>query len=396
MAEKLLLGMLKAGQKATKIAQLCRAEKDLFEILVQEKGRLKSNDLDFKTLADVFIQQVAKSELEKEFPGIGKRVYGEENNEFTNTLGETIFVKVEKTVEQTAELLAKVVDGNKSAPRLLAQAAHDNVEATSIYPTSDELKLVGECEINIDQVAFWIDPIDGTSQYVKGIEDGPVNCNHVHAKGLHCVTVLIGAYDIMTGLPIVGVVYQPFYKKMEPSGCWKEMCYWGICHNEKRITNCQHIFESNIEKRSNSSGYSVVSSTHDQLICNLIPKIPNAQVCVASGAGYKSLCVILGLVDVFVYSDDACYKWDTCATQAISMALGGNIVTLKKAMKCSNNNFHCDSLHPTQVKYKDQNPTPACPWANVGGLLVFNSSPRSKECTKKILEVASEMHLFEK
>lgn len=66
MAEKLLFGMLKAGQKATKIAQLCRAEESLFKILVQEKGRLKSNDMDFKTLADVFIQQVAKTELEKE------------------------------------------------------------------------------------------------------------------------------------------------------------------------------------------------------------------------------------------------------------------------------------------------------------------------------------------
>lgn len=64
MGDALIRGLLRCGIKANKIAQSCREKRELFEILVQEKGRLKSNDLDFKTLADVFIQQVVINELE--------------------------------------------------------------------------------------------------------------------------------------------------------------------------------------------------------------------------------------------------------------------------------------------------------------------------------------------
>ena len=63
MADRLMVSLLQAGAKASKIANLCRAEKTLFSILVQEKGKLQNNKVDFKTLADVFIQQVAKSEI---------------------------------------------------------------------------------------------------------------------------------------------------------------------------------------------------------------------------------------------------------------------------------------------------------------------------------------------
>lgn len=55
--------------------------------------------------------------ISTQFPGIGDRVYGEENNEFTNTLGETICVKVESSVDETSQLLGRVVNGNEIAPR---------------------------------------------------------------------------------------------------------------------------------------------------------------------------------------------------------------------------------------------------------------------------------------
>ena len=66
IAERLLTCLLRAGAKASKIAYQCRAEKTLFSILVQEKGTLQNDWLDFKTLADVFIQQVVKSEISLE------------------------------------------------------------------------------------------------------------------------------------------------------------------------------------------------------------------------------------------------------------------------------------------------------------------------------------------
>ena len=63
MAERLLTCLLRAGAKASQIAYQCRAEKALFSILVQEKETQRNDWLDFKTLADVFIQQVIKTEI---------------------------------------------------------------------------------------------------------------------------------------------------------------------------------------------------------------------------------------------------------------------------------------------------------------------------------------------
>lgn len=39
--------------------------------------------------------------------------------------------------------------------------------------------------------------------------------NGIFASGLQCVTVLIGAYDFETGLPVIGIVNQPFSERSE-------------------------------------------------------------------------------------------------------------------------------------------------------------------------------------
>ena len=51
----------------------------------------------------------------KQFSGLGTRVFGEEDNEFKNKFGEKIVVKIQDTEEKTANLLSKVLDGNKYA-----------------------------------------------------------------------------------------------------------------------------------------------------------------------------------------------------------------------------------------------------------------------------------------
>lgn len=63
MADELLCTLILASEKASKIARLCRESEALFSLLIQEKGT-KHNEVDFKTLADVFIQQVVTKEVE--------------------------------------------------------------------------------------------------------------------------------------------------------------------------------------------------------------------------------------------------------------------------------------------------------------------------------------------
>lgn len=65
----LLETLIKVSEKAANIARICRQEKHLFELLVQEKGNKESNPRfvqDFKTLADVLIQETVKYDIGKQ------------------------------------------------------------------------------------------------------------------------------------------------------------------------------------------------------------------------------------------------------------------------------------------------------------------------------------------
>ena len=62
----LVVRLLEAAERAANIARACRAEKVLFDLLVEEKtGREKNQRFvqDFKTLADVLIQETVKHYL---------------------------------------------------------------------------------------------------------------------------------------------------------------------------------------------------------------------------------------------------------------------------------------------------------------------------------------------
>ena len=55
----------------------------------------------------------------------------------------------------------------------------------------------------------FVNPIDSTAQYIHGYDSQKAE-GGVYARGLQCVVVLIGAFELSTGLPIFGVVNQPF------------------------------------------------------------------------------------------------------------------------------------------------------------------------------------------
>merc|ERR1712115_251179 len=89
--QKLLLSLISASEKAACIARACRKEETLFQLLVEEKtGEDKNAKFaqDFKTLADVLIQETLRHYVGKDFPDLRENILGEESNKFTNQLGE--------------------------------------------------------------------------------------------------------------------------------------------------------------------------------------------------------------------------------------------------------------------------------------------------------------------
>lgn len=375
----ILRELLRVSEKAANIARACRQQEALFQLLVQEKKDAEKNKkfvADFKTLADVLVQEVIKQNMENKFPGLGKKIFGEESNEFTNDLGEKITVELRSTEEGTAELLSRVLDGNVSASEALAKVVHQDVDLTDRTLESLEIR------VPQDILGIWVDPIDSTYQYIKGSANVKSN-QGVFPSGLQCVTILIGVYDIQTGVPLMGVINQPFVSQDLTTLRWKGQYYWGLSYMGTNIHSLQLALSKGTggeTQTENSDGElsrplsAVISTSENQTIKAALSRVCGGGVFLAAGAGYKSLCVVQGLVDIYIFSEDTTYKWDSCAAHAILRAMGGGIVDMKECLARSPES----GLDLPQLLYHTENKGASGVdlWANKGGLIAYRSRHR--------------------
>lgn len=91
------------------------------------------------------------------------------------------------------------------------------------------------------------------------------------------------------------------------------------------------------------------------------------ELCQAAGAGYKLLCVILGIAQAYILTRDSTFKWDTCAPHAILRAQGGDILVRKGLI----NTDEC-------VKYSSPDfdegfPDLMAQYCNRGGIIAYRS-----------------------
>lgn len=184
-------------------------------MLIEEKKSDESNPRfvkDFKTLADVLIQETIKNDIGKLFPAIKEKIKGEESSQFTNILGESITVQIFENLDETAERLCTILNGNDCVGRILAEEVHRDI----VLDNSDELPN-DAISLDFNDLGIWIDPIDGTNEYIKGESKNSVHPK-IPASGLQCVTILIGVYEISTGNPIIGIINQPFLNEKTEDG----------------------------------------------------------------------------------------------------------------------------------------------------------------------------------
>lgn len=376
----ILRELLHVSEKAANIARACRQQEALFQLLIEEKKEGEKNKkftVDFKTLADVLVQEVIKQNMENKFPGLGKKIFGEESNEFTNDLGEKVILRLCPTEEETGELLSKVLNGNKSASEALAKVVHQDVALTD--PTLDSTEIA----IPQDILGIWVDPIDSTYQYIKGSAD--TESNHgIFPSGLQCVTILIGVYDIQTGVPLMGVINQPFVSRDLNTRRWKGQCYWGLSYMGTNIhSRPPPISQRNSEPRRQLTGNTsseaefshhfsaVISTSEKAAIKAALSRVCEDRIFRAAGAGYKSLCVVQGLVDFYIFSEDTTFKWDSCAAHAILRAMGGGMVDFKE---CLYRNLETGLDLPQLVYHvENENTSGVDRWANRGGLIAYRS-----------------------
>ncbi|XP_069762476.1 inositol polyphosphate 1-phosphatase isoform X2 [Narcine bancroftii] len=358
----LLTALICASEKSANIARACKQEEALFQLLIEEKKGPEKNKKfvqDFKTLADVIIQEVIKHDIGKKFPELAPHIAGEESNHFENGLGETIIVKICQTEQATAELISEVLDGNLKAAGLLAKCIHEDVHIDS--PDLGKVNI----DIPMDSIGIWVDPIDSTNQYIKGQLEEKFKSG-IHPHGLKSAAVLIGVFDRNSGQPIMGVINVPF-DDVDSNLRWQGKYYWGISHNDLNICSIPKQFPEHLNQMS-----VVMSLSEKDEIKKALAPLCGERMYFASGAGYKILCTILGLADAYVVTADTTFKWDTCAPHAILKSLGGGIVNLAQALAEAKAKGP-GATPELQYKMPNEGSNETEKWANTGGLVAYRS-----------------------
>ncbi|GAB0201329.1 inositol polyphosphate 1-phosphatase [Grus japonensis] len=355
----LLQALVGASEKAAHIARLCRQEEPLFQLLVAEKTGADRNRRflqDFKTLADVLIQEVIKHDLGKEFPELKGHIHGEESNEFRNGQGEMVAVRVCTTPGETAALLLSVLEPERAAAELLAAAVHRDVAL-------GDAELAGVAlSIPPQDLAIWIDPIDSTNEYIGGREDvAPID--GIAPAGLRSALVLIGAYDRRTGCPVLGVINEPFFCRDPLTHRWQGRYHWGVAYGDTRLCSLS-------PPPLRPTPCVVLSRAEGAAVRAALGPLCGDRLRFAAGAGYKMLCVILGLADAYILSEGSTFAWDACAPHAILRALGGGTVALAAALRARRVG---DAGPPPELVYNRPAEEAAGVerWANRGGLLAY-------------------------
>lgn len=164
----------------------------------------------------------------------------------------------------------------------------------------------------------------GSEQFDKICHENLEEEDQVWSCGLHCVSVLIGAFDITTGQPLVGVINQPFWKYDAIKGRWNGRFFWGLSMKETCVSTLTRYplprTDDNFPKRPTV----ILSSNEDKTVISKLKTKFNTIS--GAGAGYKLLCVALGNADAYLLSKDSVHLWDLCGPHSILNSLGGGIV----------------------------------------------------------------------
>ncbi|XP_055615774.1 inositol polyphosphate 1-phosphatase [Toxorhynchites rutilus septentrionalis] len=357
-AIELLVELIKVSEKAANIARVCRKDEHLFSLLVQEKAPAESNarfEQDFKTLADCLIQEAIKHDVGKKFPALRENIRGEENPNFTNSIGESITVTVTDDMNETIVSLQKVLNGDEVAARRLADEVYrDIVVDFDKWQIPDESVTLDN---DLTELGIWIDPIDATAEYIRAQERATKHPN-IAASGLKCVTVLIGVYETVSGSPIIGIVNQPFASGGEVDN-YESKIFWGITIGDLKFNNIMPF--------ENTERIAILSPSEQSKYVEFLKNQLKYDIVYSSGAGHKILKVATGEAELFLLSKGTTYKWDTCAPQAILRSLDGELFDLQdtlinKALK--------------KIKY-DKKST-----RNTGGLIAYRNIDKFKDFLK--------------
>lgn len=241
------------------------------------------------TVADIRAQRVIVSGLQAKFPGVC--IVGEEDDSEEFVCGSTHEPAEDDSLDSHPFIASRCLDLLASDPK-------------------------AKFEYELDSIVVFIDPLDGTHEFVEG------RVKHVQT--------LIGI--AINGYPLAGVVGLPFWGQEESVGelgidLVKEKSEGAV------IAGCVGVGTFGFQKTAAVDGIRIACSEsikHPALavIHKTLTATPiNASPVVTPACGNKILSLVRGECDIAVFNLKTSL-WDTCATQALLVSAGGQMSDL--------------------------------------------------------------------
>lgn len=268
---------------------------------ILESGNLETvsksaEEFDPQTLADVSSQDVIVGMLHAFNNEIA--IVGEEDDNVRHDIDRELKSKVQSLIEKEVRYSITLQNDMKWSEELLN------------LPTNE--------------LAIFIDPLDGTREFALGMVDA--------------VTVLCGV--TRNGKPIAGVIHCP----LTATTVWGavDVGVFGLeelRHRPSIVTETDRaihsvddedlelIAQSHKDNQSSHKGGIIVTTrSHFSVqMRNVLHGMDPKCILRSGGAGSKVLLILSGRADAYVYPSQGTKSWDTCACEAILIALGGRM-----------------------------------------------------------------------
>lgn len=182
-------------------------------------------------------------------------------------------------------------------------------------------------KFDVKDAVVWIDPLDGTSDFVKG--------------NLSAVTVLIGLS--INGISRLGVVHNPFTDEDPSKGrtlfgtiehgllaLEYDENMTGEVYRTRKISYLEPFDHLEVPKEDHTFVVAASLSHFNQQMKEIIDKISPVDIRRLGGAGNKCSNLALGRVDTYMHPSYGLKYWDLCAPEILIKAMGGYATNLKE------------------------------------------------------------------
>lgn len=235
------------------------------------------------------------------------------------TAGEKImkYYKKEDLIIETKEDNTPVTEADKKANVIIVP----RLKSLFPYPVLSEEEKDNELRLK-EKIVWCIDPLDGTKEFIKGMDN---------------FAVMIGLIE--NKKPILGVVYIPtsdkLYYALKGEGAYLNENYLKAeKYPEVNISTTKRLHVSNINTLEEAS---ILLSSNNESIKSLVEKMNPKKSQSGGGFGYKICEIADGNFDLYVNNQDRGSEWDSCAPHIILEEAGGKLTNFNGSEITYNN-----------------------------------------------------------